>query len=293
MSAYDYIPNPADLTFEAAVDELRQRFPYHLLLPHWLPFVDRAHTDKLDAGLRAAGLDVKPFEGRAPELEDYETKADYAGRYPTYHDGNQREKRFEHFVAMSLLNLGGDDVFIDVAACSSPLPEITSRVYGCTSYGQDIMYPEGVQGQYIGGDACAMPVPDGFATAATLACSLEHFEGDGDTRLFRELGRVLRPGGRVVSVPLYLHLFAAAMTDPRYALNSDGLSFDPDTVVFCSDGWGNRHGRFYSPTTLKRRILEPNQDLFDFEILRISDELCLGHSDPSIYARFVLQATRR
>jgi len=293
LGAYDYIPAPAELTFEAAVTELQRRFPSHLLLPHWLPFADRAHTDQLEGGLRSAGLDVRSFEGTQAELRDYESRADYAGRYPGYHDGNQPEKRFEHYVAMSLLGLGPDDVFIDVAACSSPLPEITARVFGCRSYGQDIMYAAGIQGEYIGGDACDMPVPDGFASAAVLACSLEHFEGDGDTRLFRELGRVLRPGGRVVIVPLYLHLFAAAMTDPRYALNSDGLSFDPDTVLFCSDGWGNRHGRFYSPTTLKRRILEPSRDDFDFEIFRLNEDLCRQYSDPAIYARFALRATRR
>lgn len=293
MSGYDYIPAPAELSYDAAVEQLRRRFPAHLLMPEWLPFANQELTDQVQRGLEASGVEVGSFTRGLDELETYEAKAEYAQRYPGYHAANQPEKRFEHFVAMSLLKLGREDVFIDVAACSSPLPEIATRLYGCQSYGQDIMYPDGVNDGLIGGDACAMPVPDGFASAATLTCSLEHFEGDGDTRLFQELARVFRPGGRVVIVPLYVHLFAAAMTDPRYALNSEGLSFDPDTVLYCGDGWGNRHGRFYSPATLKRRILEPNQDQFDFEILRIQDPLVLGHADPKIYARFVLQATKR
>ncbi len=292
-TGYDYIPAPAEVTYEEAMAELQRRFPSHRLEPAWLPFAHKPLVDEIEQALVSAGIGVRAFQRSLEELEAYESAAEYAQRYPVYHDGNQPEKRLEHFVAMSLLDLTPDDVFLDIAACSSPLPEIARRLYGCTSYGQDIMYADGVNGDLIGGDACALPVPDGFASAATLTCSLEHFEGDGDTRLFAELNRVFRPGGRVVIVPLYLHLFPAALTDPRYALRSEGLSFDPEAAVYCADGWGNRHGRFYSPETLKARILEPHREAFDFQILRIAEPLVLGHDDPKIYARFVLQATKR
>jgi SAM-dependent methyltransferase len=292
-TGYDYIPAPAEMTYDDAVAELQQRFSSHRLEPAWLPFAHKPLVDELERALESAGIAVHPFRSTLEELDAYETAAEYAARYPLYHNGNQPEKRLEHFIAMSLLGLDAEDVFIDIAACSSPLPEIARRLYGCVAYGQDIMYAEGIHGDLIGGDACALPTPDGFASAAALTCSLEHFEGDGDTRLFAELARVFRPGGRVVVAPLYLHLFPAALTDPRYALRAEGLSFDPDAVVYCADGWGNRHGRFYSPETLKARILEPHGDVFDFQVLRIAEPLTLGHDDPAIYARFVLQATKR
>jgi len=112
--------------------------------------------------------------------------AGYQTRYPDYYAGNLPESSFEHFAALDLLNPGPSDVFIDIASEGSPLPEIAARVHGCRPYAQDIRYADGVSGNRIGGDACTMPVPDGFATRAALTCSLEHFEGDGDIRLFHE-----------------------------------------------------------------------------------------------------------
>ncbi|MEZ5363106.1 MAG: class I SAM-dependent methyltransferase [Bryobacterales bacterium] len=164
----------------------------------------------------------------------------------------QKEKTFEHFVAMRLLRLTERDVFVDLASEGSPLPEIAARLSGCRALAQDIMYPAGIRDGKMGGDACAMPVEDGFASAAALTCSLEHFESDADTRLFHELARVLRPGGRVVVVPLYVFREAAAQTDPRYSVSVD-VEFDEGVPLYCAEGWGNRHGRFYSPETLVER----------------------------------------
>jgi SAM-dependent methyltransferase len=150
------------------------------------------------------------------------------------------------------------------------------------------MYPPGIAEGRIGGDACALPVPDRFASKVALTCSLEHFEGDGDTRLFLELGRVLAPGGRVVVVPLYLYTCPAVQTDPCYSASTD-VPFDRGATVFCSKGWANRHGRFYAATSLLERIVEPARRLFDFTVHRIADPAAI---DKSIYARFALLARR-
>ncbi len=99
-------------------------------------------------------------------------------------------------------------------ASTRPLPRFVARLKGATTFSQDIMYPDGVIGNRIGGSACALPVPDGFASKACLTCSLQHFEGDGDTRLFVELARVLRPGGAVCIVPFYVNTEAVTQTDP-------------------------------------------------------------------------------
>src|SRR5690606_27137344 len=115
--------------------------------------------------------------------------------------GNRPEKTLEHYIALTLLDVNADDVFVDIASEHSPVPEIYERLTGAKSYSQDIMYPDGIEGNRIGGDACAMPVADGFASKAALTCSLEHFEGDADTRLFHEMHRVLRPGGKICITP--------------------------------------------------------------------------------------------
>ena len=85
------------------------------------------------------------------------------------------------------------ETWIDIANADGPTPEILTRLRGVRAYRQDLIYPEGIHGDRIGGDAGAMPVADGFADAMSLHCSLEHFEGDAD-RLMVGLLRDLYQG---------------------------------------------------------------------------------------------------
>ena len=285
--AYEYQPPVDARDFHAAVAALRQRVEAPLV-ESCVPATDPTVVKTVAADLSAARLPVSTLHPTREDFWEFARIADYASRYPGYY-GGLTEKVFEHHVALRLLDVGRSDVFVDLASEGSPLPEITHRLHGASAYAQDIMYPPGVVEGRIGGDACAMPVPAGFASKAALTCSLEHFEGDADTRLFLELARVLRPGGRVVVVPLYMFTRPAVQTDPRYSVNADVL-FDAGATVFCSEGWANRHGRFYSAESLLERIIQPTRDLFDFVVHQIADP---GAIDPRIYARFALLGTRR
>jgi hypothetical protein len=274
--------------FGAAVAALRQRVNGPLL-EAWVPATDPTVVKMVTADLLAAGLPLSTLVTTSGDFHEFLAAAEYAGRYPGYYVGNLAEKAFEHLASMRLLGVGPGDVFVDVASEGSPLPDIAHRLYGATSFAQDIMYQPGIVGGRIGGDACEMPVPAGFASKAALTCSLEHFEGDADSRLFVEMGRVLRPGGKVAVIPLYMFTRPAVQTDPRYSASTE-VAFDLGATVFCSEGWGNRHGRFYSAGSLLERIIVPARHLFDFDLYQISDP---GAIDRGIYARFALLATRR
>jgi ubiquinone/menaquinone biosynthesis C-methylase UbiE len=150
------------------------------------------------------------------------------------------------------------------------------------------MYPGGINGGQIGGDACSMPVPDGFASKASLTCSLEHFEADADTRLFCELSRVLKPGGAVCVVPFYLFVEPVTQTDPTVSIASN-VSFDIGTTIYCAEGWGNRHGRFYSPGSFVQRVADAVKETFRFDYFYLKNA---SDVDASIYARFAFLATR-
>jgi hypothetical protein len=235
-----------------------------------------------------SGINFLDYEIDLEKYHNYLNEADYKTRYPDYYLGNQIEKSLEHYLAISVLNLSKEDVFIDLASEHSPIPEIYARLTGASTYSQDIMYPPGINGNRIGGDACSMPVTDGFASKATLTCSLEHFEGDADTSLFYELSRVLKPGGIVCVVPFYIFKEQATQTDPTVSVPSD-VDFDRGTTIYCAKGWENRHGRFYSPSCFINRIIKPVQDKFkfDFYYLKNANEV-----DASVYARFAFTATR-
>lgn len=237
---------------------------------------------------REAGISFVDYEINPANYNEYFDSAEYTSRYPNYSLGNRVEKSLEHHIAFYLLNLSEKDVFVDIASEHSPIPEIYARLTGATTYSQNIMYSPGINGTRIGGDACSMPVPDEFASKATLTCSLEHFEGDSDTRLFDELYRVLRPGGVVCVVPFYVFQEPATQTDPVVSVPS-GVVFDQGTTIYCAKGWGNRHGRFYSPKSLLERIIKPVEGKFKFDFYHLKNA---AEVDPSVYVRFAFTATR-
>ena len=279
--AYVYQPESRLSDYEQGVAILRSKHPQVQVKAEWVD--PRPHLDEISRGIQANAIPFKQLKADVARFRDYCAKAEYVTRYPDYYRNNLPEKAFEHFIALSILNPGPSDVFVDIASEGSPLPQIVERLHGSTAYAQDIMYEPGVVGSRIGGDAAEMPVPDGFASCATLTCSLEHFEGDGDTRLFRELCRVLRAGGRIVVVPLYMFREPAIQTDPTYSATIE-IPFDPGVTIYCAKGWGNRHGRWYSPETLRSRIISSSPEM-RFTVYQLLD---MEAVDATTYAQFVL-----
>jgi len=233
-------------------------------------------------------IDFKYYEIELDKYKTYFEQAEYLKKYPDYYRGNQVEKSLEHYLALQLLNLINEDIFIDIASENSPVPEIYSRLTGATTFSQDIMYPAGVNGNQIGGNACSMPIPDGFASKAALTCSLEHFEGKSDTELYQELSRILKPGGIVCVIPFYIFLEEATQTDPTISVPC-GVVFDRNTTVYCAQGWANRHGRFYSPQSFVNRIINPVKEKFKFDFYYLKNAEII---DTSVYVRFAFTATR-
>ncbi len=177
-------------------------------------------------------------------------------RYPllAYHLASQ-EKYLEHFVSFELLRPIASGVLIDVASCRSYFPTIMRR-RGFRVIQQDLEYEPGLHADRLGGDAAAMDIPSGFADVLTLHCSFEHFEGNTDSRFVREAYRVLRPGGRVVILPLYLHQQYLTLVDPCELATSD-VPIDTGSLLVARSGYGNRHGRMYDPKAFIARVCKP------------------------------------
>jgi hypothetical protein len=114
------------------------------------------------------------------------------------------EKMLEHYVTMTYLPILATDRVIDVAAAYSPFVESINRTNNTPSYRLDLIYKPGLNGDQIGGDASAMPVPEGFADVLTLHCAFECFQDPSDVLFIKEAPRVLSEGRRLGIVPLYL-----------------------------------------------------------------------------------------
>lgn len=236
---------------------------------------------RISKELATLDINVVDYMIDVDRYRKYFHAAEYVSRYPEYYKFNRAEKSLEHFIAADILKLDKNDVYIDIASEHSPVPDIYTRLFGCKSYRQDLAYPPGLNGDRIGGDAANMPVGQEFATRMALHCSFEHFEGDADVKFIREVDRVLCDGGMLCCVPLYLFDTYAIQTDPDIAVR-EHVEFEPDAVVYCAEGWGNRHGRFYDPIHFKKRVVDSlgNMRLTVYHIQNTKDV------DPSCYARF-------
>lgn len=250
-----------------ALDDLRWRLP----LWWWLPVRRRGgrrfalrwayHQDITEALVRA-GVDVQPYR---IDLEAFWRFVDHSGyRQMQYYQGGAMatayEKWLEHWVSIDLMAPRRGEVLIDVASCASPFPEVIAARCGVQSYRQDLVYPPGIEGDRIGGDAAAMPVADGFTDLLTLHCSFEHFEGDADSRFVREASRLLRPGGRLCIVPLYTCRDYCIQSDPA-TWAEQPVRFEPDATVCLARGWSERHGRLYDHRHFLDRVVDHLGDL--------------------------------
>ena len=245
----------------------------------WIDHAEPSRVRRVRDALETAGVTVRDLRIDPDAYRAYVREAGYA---PTMYTGNFAEKTLEHFLSLTLLDPSPGETWVDIANANGPTPEVVRRIRGVRAWRQDLIYPPGVHGDRIGGDAGAMPVPDGFADAMSLHCSFEHFEGDADSRFARSLDRVLSPRGRVCIAPLYLSDEHATLSDPA-AWWPAPPPFDADATVYLARGYNNRHGRLYAPTRLVERVVRPLEPLrlTVFHVTNAADV------DPSCYVRFV------
>jgi SAM-dependent methyltransferase len=244
-------------------------------------------VDHLTDELKKLSVRVTEITVSHKDYTEFLSEANYSERYPNYYPYNIFEKTFEHFLVYNLTNMGIGENFLDIASENSPLAEILGRLTGCTSFSQDLTYDKGIHGQRIGSDASDIPVGNNSFHYIAATCSIEHFENESDIGFMREMARILRPGGILIVVPLYMNLFQSAITDPIHAVGGK-VVFDKDAAIYAIRQWQNRHGRMYSPKSLFERLMKPNPGLH-FTVAVIQNP----HSiDNSVYARFVLTATK-
>jgi SAM-dependent methyltransferase len=217
--------------------------------------------------------------GGLPEFKDHRIDSDdfhahvrslgYPTNYaagPLEEGGNRENKLLEYFVSLQILDLQAGDVVIDVASERSIFPTVVRDLFGATVFRQDMIYPPGVRGDRIGGSAASMPVADQFADKLVLHNSFEHFEGTADSDFVAEAWRILKPGGVVCIVPVFVSEHHSILSDPL--TDRRGIVWDPGAQVIELAGWHNRFGRFYDAAALEARVLSPARELgYELELL--------------------------
>jgi hypothetical protein len=208
----------------AAALSWRVRRPWHLFRVRSAPeYPSPTDQDmgRVEQDLRAQGIQLNEYQVDVARFREFMA---HAGFPPDYHGGVNGgvylEKMLEHFVAWDLLDLGSRArrvPYVDIAGASSPWASLL-RAKGIEAMSIDLeLDPRYTHlDYYIRTDATATPFAAASIGGTSLQCAFEMFQGDADTRLIGELARILRPGGRTVISPLYMHTHACCYQSPEH-----------------------------------------------------------------------------
>ena len=131
-------------------------------------------------------------------------------------------KALEHYISLDYFSdgLNGRSI-VDIASSHSPFGRIANKEFEFENYyKQDLSYPLGIDNGKIGGDAAAMPLADESIDCLFLHNSWEHFEGFSDHAFLFEASRLLKPGGKVIIIPLDILDTPICATSPNFWMQS-------------------------------------------------------------------------
>lgn len=225
--------------------------------------ISAAAQQRVASALRSAGARIESIDISTivTSYQAFRNLSEYESEYKTYAGPLEHcllEKSLEHCLSLLLINPRPEMIGVDIGSCQSVLAGLGRRVYGVRYFEQDLGYPAGVQGDRIGSSADAIPLPDESVDFMTLHCTFEHFENNADIGFVGECARLLKKGGRVVILPLYLCEVFCNITGETDVETQAKIGFDSAADHYCLiPEWQNRFGRHYSPQTFMERVWQP------------------------------------
>lgn len=236
--------------------------------------------------LRTARIDTDDFRSWRKKYRKLEDR--YKGLGDT-----TVEKVLEHYLMMTFLPYGADDVLIDMAAAGSRLAEILKKKTGQTCYKLDLEYPPGIRSNRIGANVVQSGLADAFADVLTFHCAFECLQGDADIRFVREAERILKKGGRWGIAPLYLEQRHFVKLGPKNDTRTVTLG-ENESWIWRDDAFlTSPFSRHYSPESFARRIVS-RCAAFDCEIVHFTnlEELQRLYPGQRIYCHFLFRAKK-
>ena len=207
-------------------------------------------------------------------FNDSLAKVDYKKNYPNYYrefgppnntECNFISKCYEHFFSFQLANIKKGKTVADIACSNSPVHKILSDFYGCEEvFRQDLQFSQNHPlviaqvNRLIGGDASNLRVESEKFDALLLHNSWEHFEGESDLKFLFEAERILKKGGIVAIIPLFLSKQTYQVTSPsiwhsKYpTLKYSYPLFDLKHPIVVDDSIEQRMVKYLSVETLSR-----------------------------------------
>lgn len=239
-----------------------------------------------------ASINYEEYYGWFNKVDYFVNYGSYVREFKTFLE----RKSLEHYLTLKHFNMmeadngdnqmrvgGGDGriVWLDVAASNSPFCEIVKRHYvenrievdgEIVTYKQDLNYDLGINGNLIGSSAENIPLGDGVVDYISLHCSFEHFENDVDFLFLNEAYRLLKKGGKICIIPIYLANKYTVVTSPSCYLNkyknAKELPIFSRDVELCiiDDKIKQRQEKFFSVQVLQEQIVKKFSDKFVFTL---------------------------
>jgi len=238
-----------------------------------------------------AGIKIIDFEPSVEAFHEFKESMILPAEYHAEDLSNVRdEKLLEHWIAAEKLNLwdfSPNDVYVDVAACGSPWAKVLREKFNLRAFAIDLEIPDEFSDLdfYREEDATRTQFADSSVKGISLQCAFEMFMQDDDRNLISECSRILKPGGKVIILPLYMHTHYCAYSTPEYF--GKGHS-DPAAEEYVrTDCWGVPSSRKYDVGTLMERVLSVIEGAgLTYAIHALRNKAQLGNG---IYCHFVLE----
>jgi SAM-dependent methyltransferase len=234
--------------------------------------------EKVELAFREKGIVPVPFLVDIDAYMTFIEKASYPkGEYGDYF----AEKSLEHFISFQFFNLNEHSLIVDVANAGSAFPKILHDLFDCKVISNDLAFSPGEVAlenwhTRIGCNACNLPLEDALVDLITLHCALEMFEGDDDINLVKEASRILKPGGKLVIIPLYMNEVHHIFRDPKNPRKIQPDIDDGSVLIYRNNFWGVAFARFYSVDAFCTRILANLNDNVKFRLYKMIDTENVG-----------------
>lgn len=224
------------------------------------------------------------------EFTMFEQTLDFSREYYKSINRRYRRKMMEYYFVSKILDFdhwNTDDIYLDIASANSPFAVYLREKKGINAYALDL--EQGAyknKGYYLQEDATHMHFSDSAVAAISIQSGFEMFVGKTDIDFIKEAGRVLRPEGKAVILPLYMYTIFLSTVSPNYY--HKGYADEGALECIRTDCGGKIPlGRFYSAEKLKERVLdEAKKNKLSVKIFTLPDDIV--ENDHFVYLKFIL-----
>lgn len=228
------------------------------------------------------------------DFQQYEQRLNFEGEYNKNSNIRYRRKIMEYYIAERLLGFdrwGRDDIYVDVGAASSPFVKYLREEKRVNAYAIDLSDGKySYLDYYLKEDATQTSFARAAVAGMSTQSAFEMFAGNADSDFIKEAARILKPGGKLIILPLYMHNKHLSTVSPNFYHkgNADKESYE----CIRTDCRGSVYfARFYSVRSLQERVLSVARKAGLRDKIYILPDMYV-EKDGFVYLKFILELVK-